>query len=62
MIVFQELQSKLVKVNLRSKDSTNVSEIAQKFGGGGHERAAGILFKQDLETSKLELLQFIQSR
>ncbi|MBI59832.1 hypothetical protein CL657_01280 [bacterium] len=62
LIVFQELQSKLVKVNLRSKSDVNVSKIAQQFGGGGHNKAAGIVFNKDLETCQLELLQYIQSR
>tara|TARA_B100001989_G_C24543955_1_gene469450 strand:- start:188 stop:1132 length:945 start_codon:yes stop_codon:yes gene_type:complete len=61
-IVFQELQSKLVKVNLRSKSYVNVSKIAQHFGGGGHERAAGILFKQNLDTCMLEVTQYLNSR
>ena len=29
------------KVSLRSKDIGDVCRIANKFGGGGHERAAG---------------------
>ncbi|MBH38000.1 hypothetical protein CL658_03100 [bacterium] len=62
LIVFQELQSKLVKVNLRSKSEINVSKIAQQFGGGGHDKAAGIVLKKDLETCQAELIQYIQSR
>lgn len=31
----------LYKVSLRSSDSVNVREIASRFGGGGHVRAAG---------------------
>lgn len=30
-----------VSVNLRSRSGVDVSQIAQKFGGGGHARAAG---------------------
>jgi phosphoesterase RecJ-like protein len=30
-----------VSVNLRSRNGVDVSQIAQKFGGGGHARAAG---------------------
>lgn len=29
------------RISLRSKDGVNVAAIAQAFGGGGHERAAG---------------------
>ena len=30
-----------VKVSLRSKDRGDVAAISQKYGGGGHVRAAG---------------------
>ncbi|MBR1524816.1 MAG: bifunctional oligoribonuclease/PAP phosphatase NrnA [Lachnospiraceae bacterium] len=30
------------KVSLRSNENINVAEVAAKFGGGGHERAAGL--------------------
>lgn len=32
----------IVKVSLRSKSKVDVREIAEKFGGGGHIRAAGL--------------------
>jgi phosphoesterase RecJ-like protein len=31
-----------IKVSLRSNEHVNVAEIAQKLGGGGHDRAAGL--------------------
>jgi len=33
------------KISLRSKGSVDVSQIALKFGGGGHKRAAGFTVK-----------------
>jgi phosphoesterase RecJ-like protein len=40
--VFEELEPGLTRVSLRSKRAdVNVSEIASKFGGGGHPAAAG---------------------
>ncbi|WP_198146173.1 DHH family phosphoesterase [Dorea sp. D27] len=36
-----ELEPNLCKVSLRSKDTVDVSRIAQYFGGGGHKKAAG---------------------
>ncbi len=38
-----------VKVSLRSRDSVDVNRIAQKFGGGGHERAAGCELQGTIE-------------
>jgi bifunctional oligoribonuclease and PAP phosphatase NrnA len=60
-IVFQELRSNLVKVNLRSKYNTNVTKIAGHFGGGGHNRAAGIVFESEITQCKLELIEHIKS-
>jgi len=40
--VFEEVESELTRVSLRSKSPTvNVNEIAARFGGGGHPAAAG---------------------
>jgi len=61
-IVFQELKSERVKVNLRSKHHVDVSAFSQQFGGGGHQRAAGIVMEQSLDdciasiTSALDAL------
>ena len=43
----------VVRVSLRSREHIDVSQIAAKFGGGGHARAAGIKFDtQDVEEVK----------
>ena len=47
------------KVSLRSKDSVNVAEIAVRFGGGGHERAAGCTISGDLHQVKKRLYKAI---
>ncbi len=36
-----------IKVSLRANDTIDVSEIAQKHGGGGHPNAAGFLIKNN---------------
>ena len=46
----------LVRASLRSK-GVNVSEIAQKMGGGGHIRAAGCTFHTSFDEAKNILLQ-----
>lgn len=40
-VLLKESQDK-VKVSLRSKDNADVRGIAEKFGGGGHTKAAGL--------------------
>ncbi len=47
-----------IRVNLRSNEYANVSEIAAKFGGGGHVRAAGCRVKgTDIEELKKQLIE-----
>jgi bifunctional oligoribonuclease and PAP phosphatase NrnA len=40
-VFFRELASERIRVSIRSKGAVNVADIAEKFGGGGHECAAG---------------------
>jgi phosphoesterase RecJ-like protein len=46
-ILFREDQGK-VKMNFRSKNNFNVSELAAEFGGGGHHKAAGAVLSGEL--------------
>lgn len=43
-ILFREEQGK-TKINFRSKEKVNVSEIARRFGGGGHVKASGAVIE-----------------
>lgn len=40
-VILKEKEDRMISVSLRSKNHLNVAEIAQKFLGGGHIRAAG---------------------
>lgn len=40
-VLFREAEEGKVRVSLRSNRIANVSEVARKFNGGGHEKAAG---------------------
>ncbi|MGI6045452.1 MAG: DHH family phosphoesterase [Eggerthellaceae bacterium] len=42
-----------VRGSLRSKDDTDISEIARKFGGGGHKAAAGFTLNTNLRDARL---------
>ncbi|MGI6143111.1 MAG: DHH family phosphoesterase [bacterium] len=55
-ILFQETREDLIKVSLRSRSRINVSEIAQRFGGGGHPRAAGCRVRGSLDRVREEVL------
>lgn len=47
------------KISLRSKNGINVALIAQSFGGGGHEAAAGCSIKGDLNNVREKLVSEI---
>lgn len=56
-IFLREDENGIYKVSLRSNDNVNVSDIAEMFGGGGHERAAGCIFDCSLDEAIKRLLK-----
>ncbi len=40
-VLIKEKEKDKYSVSLRSKNEINVSDISSRFGGGGHQRAAG---------------------
>lgn len=48
------------KVSLRSKEYVDVARIAERYGGGGHRRAAGCVIPAPLDTVKQRLLNSIE--
>jgi phosphoesterase RecJ-like protein len=49
-LLFTEEPDHTVRVNFRSKQRLDVSEIARRFGGGGHARAAGARLRGDWDA------------
>jgi bifunctional oligoribonuclease and PAP phosphatase NrnA len=41
-LLFREMSGGRIKVSLRSVGDVNVAELARRFGGGGHAKAAGM--------------------
>ena len=41
-----------VRASLRSLNNLNVASFAEKYGGGGHKKAAGLTINHDLEESR----------
>jgi len=54
--LFVELKDGRIRCSLRSKGTIDVSEIAAKFGGGGHKMAAGTFLPGSLEEAKKTVL------
>ncbi len=46
----------VVRVSLRSRDDVDVAEIARRFGGGGHARAAGFRAEEDVDAVRKRLI------
>ncbi len=60
-IFIREVRTGQVSVSLRSKSWVNVAEIAKRFGGGGHLRAAGFRFTGTAPEIRQRLLQEVES-
>ncbi len=57
-ICVKEKKKGLYKVSLRSSQKVDCSVIAQKFGGGGHERASGCSFDEGtIEEAALKVVE-----
>jgi bifunctional oligoribonuclease and PAP phosphatase NrnA len=58
-VLFRQERDK-VKINFRSKEKINVSEIAKRFGGGGHVRASGAVIVDSMENAKNKVVSEIE--
>lgn len=47
------------RISLRSDGVIDVDEVASRYGGGGHRRAAGIRIKKNIIAAKREILSVI---
>jgi phosphoesterase RecJ-like protein len=59
VLLFREEGDGSVRVNLRSlNERLNVSDVAQRFGGGGHARASGCHIKAGLLDAEAQVLTY----
>jgi len=61
-ILFKEAGPRLTKVSIRSRDQVDAAELAAKFGGGGHRRAAGIELAVPLREAETRVLAEVRAR
>jgi phosphoesterase RecJ-like protein len=52
----RELPERRIRLSLRSKGKVNVSAIAARLGGGGHENAAGVTLEGPISRALEEIL------
>jgi phosphoesterase RecJ-like protein len=57
--LFIELKDGRIRCSLRSRGSVDVSQIAAKFGGGGHKQAAGTFLPGPIENARKLILDEI---
>lgn len=50
------------KVSMRSNEYVNVADVCLMFGGGGHQKAAGVLMQGTVEQVKERLLYQVKSQ
>lgn len=55
-VLLREEGAGIVKVSLRGKDEVPVNRIAHRFGGGGHENAAGCTVRGTLDEATAAVL------
>ncbi len=57
-VFLREWESGNIRASIRSKGSFDANEFASNFGGGGHKKAAGIMFKSStLNEAKEKILE-----
>ncbi len=59
-VFFRELPDRRFRVSLRSKGGVNVAEIAEQFGGGGHECAGGCAVEGPLSLASERILAHLR--
>ena len=52
---FKQWEPGVVRISMRSRGSVDVRAVAQSFGGGGHQNAAGCAISGDLETIEADV-------
>lgn len=58
-VLFREVDARTCKVSLRARNAVDVAEIAERFGGGGHKKAAGCTVAGSLDEARRALLAAI---
>ena len=58
-LLFREMADGKIRVSLRSRETVNVAEIAQKFGGGGHRMASGCTLEVPLAEAEQAVVEAV---
>ncbi|MEJ7847012.1 MAG: bifunctional oligoribonuclease/PAP phosphatase NrnA [Pyrinomonadaceae bacterium] len=58
-VYMREVGDDKFRVSLRSKGNINVARVAEKFGGGGHNNAAGLRVEGDWDAKEKEIVEAV---
>ena len=61
-ILFKEAGPRVTKISIRSRDRIDAAELAARFGGGGHKRAAGMELALPLKEAEATVLAEVRAR
>lgn len=59
-VLFQEIDVDQVKISFRSRHVIDVAEVASRWGGGGHARAAGCTYRGTLSAAEKEVIVYLK--
>jgi len=59
-LLIREINLETCKVSFRSRDRVDVAALAQQFGGGGHQKAAGCTIKGGLKEVEARVIQVVK--
>ncbi len=59
VMLFSEMADNRVRISFRSKHRVNVSKIAERFGGGGHYKAAGLRMRGNMQSARDRILPVV---
>ena len=59
-VFMKEISENEIKIGMRAKSYANVAGITQKFGGGGHIKAAGCTINASLADAKALIVQEVE--
>lgn len=59
-VLFKEIEPQKIRIGFRSNLWFNVNELAARFGGGGHNRAAGCTMEVSLEEASESVIKAIE--
>ena len=59
-VTIKEREQGVFKISMRSSNFVDVSELCQKFGGGGHIKAAGCTINGTLDEVKAKIIEAVE--